>query len=107
MWHGMGGIADIFVEAVRRLLRRIERQPAAGFEIERFLDGGRRRPGVECPPLGGAGVEHGGRGKSRVGAAPQIMIEERQFDLLPIAEKTRSSAGRNAAVRRTRPCYAD
>ena len=60
------------------------RQPAAGLEVERLRLGRLRRPGVVLAPLVGAGLEDPGLGVLVLALALEVVLEERQLDVLAV-----------------------
>ena len=114
---GLAGSLTYSSNALAFVVRgRIERQPAAGVQIERFFGRVLRRPGIEVPPLVRAGFEHIGFGEieffclafgvfasavfSLLSASCFIvfekMLQERQLDILAVILAT--------FWRRTRRC---
>ena len=82
--HRFGGVADVFVEGVGAIARRVECQRATHAEIKRALRGLLWRPGVEAAPLVRSRLENLRLGRGVVRVALQEMAEERQFDLLAV-----------------------
>ncbi len=77
----LGRVADVLVEGLAAG-RRGPGEPAARREVERLCGGLRRRPGVHLPPLVPPGLEHVGFGQPGVRRVLQVVLEERELDLL-------------------------
>src|SRR4029077_7485671 len=83
-WHGLVGIADVFVVSGGFLLRRVEREHTVAVEIENFLFGRLRWPGIILAPDICAGFEDVGLGQFSVGVSFQVLLEKRKNDVLAV-----------------------
>ncbi|MCH7589295.1 MAG: hypothetical protein IIC78_14860, partial [Chloroflexi bacterium] len=80
--HGPCRIADVLVEALRRLRRVVDRQRLAAAEEQLCLGRRRWRPLVELRPLLCAAVEHVRLRQVWFPVTAQERVEERELDLL-------------------------
>src|SRR6185436_5754949 len=77
-------IADVLVEAFLCVGRRFERERAVRAEIQRPVACAWRRPAGVLPPDVGAGLEHVRLWELGVRGAPEVLLEERKHDPLPV-----------------------
>jgi len=94
--HGLGGVAHVLVEVARRTTGRIEREPAAGVEVERAPGRLARRPFRQRVPAVAPRLEDGGLGEAVRAVPRQDGLKEGILDLLLVV-LTRLAAERHVA----------